>query len=350
MKLLVATLSLTIAAVPLLLRPSQDPGPPAARPAAASPVAIAIHGGALSARRSDLPPERLEAAQRVLGEVIDEAHRRLEAGVAALDVVQWAVEQLEESPLFNAGRGAVRTSAGEFELDAAIMDGSGPRAGAVASVRGVKRPVRLARAVMERTPHVLLVGPGAEAFAREEGFDFVGPEWFAGEEARAEDAQGVEPAGDPEEDAGNGARAWRGALAPHDTVGAVALDRQGRLAAATSTGGIAGKRPGRVGDVPVIGAGTYADRRAAISATGQGEFFIRHVVAHDVVARMRFGGRTLEAAADEVVRGVLVEAGGLGGLVAVDAAGRVAMPYNSSGMFRAAIDAEGRRRVAIFTD
>src|SRR5690606_410545 len=228
------------------------------------------------------------------------------------------------------------------ELDASIMDGDGQRAGAIAGVHRVKNPILLARAVMERSRHVMLVGDGAEAFAREVGgIALVDPSYFRTEQRwkQLEAARRLEQAGGPA--AGN---------ADCGTVGAVALDRQGRIAAATSTGGMTNKRWGRVGDSPVIGAGTWADARCGVSATGWGEFFIRLAVAHDICARLAYGGLSLKVAADEVVMRRVPAAGGDGGVIALDAEGNIAMPFNTEGMYRAALHPDGTRQVAVFRD
>lgn len=321
-------------------------------PASFPPFALVLHGGSGSMRRGQLLPG-LEADYRAeLLAAREVGYATLEAGGSALDAVTAVVARLEDCPLFNAGRGAVLNAEGACELDAAVMDGHGLRAGAVAGMRTSRNPVRLARAVMERSGHVLLVGAGAEEFARrQEDLETVGPDYFMTphrqrewEEARAAGARGE--AFDPLE------RAPGPAALPLGTVGAAALDRHGHLAAATSTGGMTLKRFGRVGDSALIGAGTYAeDATCAVSATGHGEFFIRAVAAHDVAARMRYGGRTLgQAAAESIARvGAL---GGTGGLIAVDRQGNVALPFNSAGMYRAwrSSGEAGASGVAIFDD
>lgn len=283
--------------------------------------AVAIHGGADAAPANDCAP--IEAH---LGEVIDDAAARLGKGDAALDVVVAAVKALEASGLYVAGRGASPNTAGEWELDAAVMDGPSGRAGAVAALQGFASPIAAARAVMETTPHVLLVGAGAAAHAA---------------------AQGLERIGDPRSYYRPAATARAdGAGSPRGTVGAVARDAAGRLAAATSTGGTLGKFPGRVGDSPLIGAGTWADARCAVSCTGHGEFFIRANVAAEVSARIRLAGASLGEAAGAALARVS-ELGGSGGLIAVDAKGEIATPYVSAGMKRAFATSAGRRQVAI---
>jgi len=281
---------------------------------------IAIHGGA-GVRRRDRPgaPHR-----RVLEQALEAACGQK----TALDAVTAAVVILEDSPLFNAGRGSCFNADGEVEMDASIMDGAKLRAGAVAAVRTIRNPILAARAVMQKTRHVLLAGAGAERFAREAGLKLEHPEYFH-TRTRLEALR-------------------RNLEGHHGTVGAVALDAEGNLAAATSTGGYTGKLPGRVGDSPLVGAGTYADNRAcAVSGTGMGEAFIRAAVAHDVCARMRYRGASLAVAAAAALRNVAA-LGGDGGLVAVDRRGNVAMPFNSEGMFRACVDRRGRRTIAIF--
>ena len=312
--------------------------------AAATDYALAIHGGAGTIARESMTPEREREYHRSLREALATGEAILKAGGTSLDAVTATIQVLEDNPLFNAGRGAVFTAEGRNELDAAIMDGATLKAGAVAGVTRIRNPVLLARAVMERSPHVFLVGAGAEAFAEELGMGFVEPEWFHTDERwqQLERARAAEAA--------NAAhrlpREYR-----YGTVGAVALDTHGNLAAATSTGGMTNKRWGRVGDVPVIGAGTYADNEtAAISATGHGEYFIRSVVAHEISARMRHAGESLEEAAVGVVMGLLVERGGDGGVIAVDREGNIAMPFNSTGMYRGYVKAGRAPYTAIFRE
>jgi len=285
---------------------------------------IAIHGGA-GVLRADKPGARHRA---VLKQALDAGYEMLKQHHSALDAVTAAVVVLEDSPLFNAGRGSCFNADGEIEMDASIMDGATLRAGAVAAVRRIRNPILAARAVMEKTRHVLLAGDGAERFARQHGLKLERPEYFR--------------------------TAWRRAALKrnltsyHGTVGAVALDSNGNLAAATSTGGYTGKMPGRIGDSPIIGAGTYADNRAcAVSGTGLGEAFIRAAAGYDVCARMLYANASVAAAARGALKNV-AGLGGDGGLIAVDRRGNVAMPYNSEGMYRACIDRRGRRAIAIF--
>ncbi|SDN65703.1 beta-aspartyl-peptidase (threonine type) [Polaromonas sp. JS666] len=304
---------------------------------------IAIHGGAGTMSRSHISAEQNAAYHAALQAILRPAQQLLAGGGSALDAVSLAVELLEDCPLFNAGHGAVFTHDETHELDAAVMDGATLRAGAVACVNRVRRPVRAARAVMERSAHVLLVGAGAEAFAQECGLEMVSPDYFS-TEARREQlrrALATDAAVLDHDGAALAFRSGPAGAAPLDegrklgTVGAVALDAQGNLAAATSTGGMTNKRAGRVGDSPLIGAGTYADNRtAAISCTGTGEMFIRTAAAYDICARMAYAGMPLDAAAREVVMKVLPALGGRGGLIAVDAQGHLSLPFNTEGMYR----------------
>lgn len=314
---------------------------------------IAVHGGAGTISRDAMTPEREREYHAALRAALEAGHAVLKAGGTSLDAVTEAVRLLEDEPLFNAGRGAVFTAEGKNELDAAIMDGATLDAGAVAAVTRVRNPVLLARAVMAHSPHVLLIGEGAEAFAGEQGIAFTDPEWFYTDERwqQLQRAKRAERADEAAWERPSGRDMVGTAAAAMGTVGAVALDRHGNLAAATSTGGMTNKRWGRVGDVPVIGAGTYAENAtAAISATGHGEYFIRSVVAHEIAARMRLAGRPLAQAADEVVMQLLVERGGSGGVIAVDRAGNLALPFNSSGMYRGWMKADGEVHTAIFKD
>ena len=305
-----------------------------------TPVAIALHGGAGTIERGAMS-EELEATYRAfLDDAITRGYEQLLEGRSGLDVVVNVIQLMEDSPLFNAGRGAVYTWEGTHELDASIMHGENLDAGAVAGVSTVKSPIALARAVMEDSPHVMLASRGAEVFASEQGFDLVSPEYFATERRRealeaykANEQAGLKPEADHK----------------FGTVGVVVLDQAGNLVAGTSTGGMTGKRWGRIGDSPVIGAGTYADNRScAVSATGHGEYFIRHTIARDICARMQFGGMTLEEASSAVIMEELVAANGEGGIVAVDPAGEVALVFNTPGMYRASIDAMGRKVVGIY--
>ncbi len=323
-----------------------------ATPAGGRPAwALAIHGGAGTIPR-DTPVDQIQAYEAALQGALAAGRDALEAGEPALAVVEMVVRLLEDAPQFNAGKGAVFTNAGTHELDAAIMDGSTLAAGAVSGLETVKNPVSLARLVMQNTRHVFLVGDGAEQFATEMGVDRVEQDYFFTQRRhdswrRAQEAEatvGGDGAGDAlaaENVDGSNVDGYYG------TVGAVALDRSGNLAAATSTGGLTNKRFGRVGDVPVIGAGTYANNAScAVSGTGIGEQFIRHTVASDIAARMTYGGATLQAAAEAVIHGELQA--GDGGVIAVSKDGEIALVFNSVGMFRGAANADGRFEVAIW--
>ena len=294
--------------------------------------------------RSDISSEQHTAYHAALNSILRAGQKVLAEGGSALDAVSVAVELLEDCPLFNAGHGAVFTHDETHELDAMVMDGATLRAGAVACVSRIRRPVRAARAVMKHSAHVLLVGSGAEAFAAEHGLEMVAPDYFS-TDARRQQLRRALSSDKAVLDHDGAALVFRSpiatAAAPLDedrklgTVGAVALDAHGNLAAATSTGGMTNKRPGRVGDSPVIGAGTYADNRtAAISCTGTGEIFMRTVAAYDICARMAYAGQSLAEAAQTVVMQVLPALDGHGGLIAVDAQGNLSLPFNTEGMYR----------------
>jgi len=297
---------------------------------------IAIHGGAGTLPRAEMSAEAERRYRTALSEAIDAGHAVLQAGGTCMDAVTRAVVLLEDNPLFNAGRGSVFTLDGRNELDASIMEGRTLKAGAVSGLTRIRNPVQLARAVMERSEHVMLAGTGAEEFASSQGFCFVPQSYFY----TAERWQQLERIRSGE----------IGLSISHvGTVGAVALDTFGHLAAATSTGGMTGKRFARIGDSPIIGAGTYADDRScAVSATGHGEIFIRAAVAHDICARVRFGGRGVVEAVREVIFGELSALGGEGGVIAIDAQGEIAMEFNSEGMFRASRKADQETKIAIY--
>ena len=299
--------------------------------------AIAIHGGAGGLPREHLPSEQQRRYRDALAAALDCGYALLEAGGSSLDAVIAAVRLLEDDPLFNAGRGAALTREGIAELDAAVMDGSTLRAGGVAAVRHVKHPIELARRVMEKSRHVLLVGAGAEEFALEEGFELLPNAYFRTAERRTE-----------LDLLRSGQHVSELVPAPHGTVGAVARDAHGNLAAATSTGGMSNKRPGRVGDSPVIGAGTYARNGAcAVSATGHGEYFMRLVAAYHVCAAVEYRGLGVQEAVRETIHERLAGLGGRGGIIAVDAGGRIALDFNTEGMFRGARDSSGRREIGL---
>lgn len=286
---------------------------------------IAVHGGAGTILRSDLTPEKETAYREALLAAVEAGALILDKDGSALDAVEAAVRSLEDCSLFNAGKGSVFTSEGTHEMDASIMDGGTLEAGAVGMVKGVRNPITLARKVLQGSKHVLLCGPGAEQFAREMNIPFEDPAYFY-DEARYRQWQGVLKANQVALDHNSN---------KFGTVGAVACDRAGHLAAATSTGGLTNKKYGRVGDSPLIGAGTYAnDRTCAISATGYGEFFMRGVVAYDISALMEYQGLSLEAACRKVILEKQVALGGEGGVIGVDAAGNIALVFNSEGMYR----------------
>jgi L-asparaginase / beta-aspartyl-peptidase len=303
--------------------------------------AIAIHGGAGTLPRGELSTGREHEYRAGLSEALSAGIRVLEAGGGSVEAVTEAVMLLENCPLFNAGRGSVFTYDGHNELDAAIMNGANLAAGAVCAVRRIANPIALARSVMEKSDFVMLNGEGAEEFARVQGFEFVAPEYFHTQE-RWNQLQKIL----------GGDRNLSPLTISHiGTVGAVALDSRGNLASATSTGGMTGKRYGRIGDSPIIGAGTYADNRScAVSATGHGEKFICATVAHDIAARLRYGGRGLEQAVREVIHGELPAIHGDGGVIAVDARGAISMQFNTEGMFRASARAGEEPVVAIYDD
>ena len=304
------------------------------------PYALVIHGGAGVIERDQLSAAEEQAIRADLEAALDAGNAVLVAGGSALDAAQAAVVALEESPRFNAGKGSVYNAEGRHELDASVMEGHTRRAGAVAGVETIRNPVKLARAVMEHSPHVMMISAGAEQFAdTQPQIERVANDWFDTDTRRAQldQAQARER---------SEAEGLRGKY--FGTVGAVALDSHGHLAAATSTGGMTNKRYGRVGDSPVIGAGTWADERCAVSGTGWGEFFLRNVVAHDIAARMAYGGVTLAAAADAVILQRVPELGGDGGAIAVDRDGNITMPFSTVGMYRGWIATDGSRGTAIF--
>ncbi len=313
-----------------------------AGPAFAEPArtALVIHAGAGVIDRQSLSVEDEATVRAELDRALEAGHAVLAAQGSALDAVTAAVLVLEESPWFNAGKGAVFTADGGHALDAAVMEGHTQRAGSVAGLATVRNPVRLARAVMEHSPHVMLAGPGAEAFAdTRPDIERVANDWFDTPRRlmQLEEAQQLERAGQA-----------RAPGAYFGTVGAVALDAQGHLAAATSTGGMTNKRWGRVGDAPLIGSGTWADGRCGVSATGWGEYYIRSAAAHDLCARVAYRGDTLAVAAEEVINGIIPRLGGNGGAIAMDTRGNIAMPFNTPGMYRGWIKPDGSRGTAVF--
>lgn len=294
-----------------------------------SKYSIAIHGGAGTILPEEMTRDLERQFHGALEEALGAGKKVLENGGKAADAVVASVEVLEECPLFNAGKGAVFAHNGRHILEASIMDGATQDAGAVAGLQHIRNPIRLARAVMEKSQHVMLIGAGAEAFAREHNLEFVGNEWFSTDFRKRQLAL----IRDSQEVALDHSVLEK--QKKFGTVGAVARDQFGNLAAATSTGGVTNKRWGRVGDSPLIGCGTYAENGvAAVSATGYGEAFIRRAVAHDLIARMKYGQQTLEQAGHGLVHQELLPLGGEGGLIAVDAHGNISMPFNSDGMYR----------------
>lgn len=300
---------------------------------------LVIHGGAGGMARGKLTKAQEAAARAGLAAALAAGSRALDSGGSAMDAVETAVRVLEDDPHFNAGRGAAFTYEGGIELDAAIMEGATRRAGAVAGVTRTRSPIGLARKVMEASPHLLLAGAGADRFSVEQGLEQVDPAWFATEERRAQ-----------LEKMKSRADGWFDVDMKYGTVGAVARDIAGHVAAATSTGGVTGKRWGRVGDSPLIGAGTYADDRScAVSATGAGEFFIREGVGHEIGARVRFLGESLQAAADAVLAETRV-LGGTGGVIVTGPSGEITWSFTTPGMYRGRASAGGEPLVAIFGD
>jgi beta-aspartyl-peptidase (threonine type) len=329
----------------LLITLASAPMDSRADTASNAPIAIAIHGGSGTIEKGEFSPEREREVRAMLEQAVRAGHAVLADGGGSLDAVTRAVTLLEDSPHFNAGRGAVFNAEGKNELDASIMDGATLSAGAVAGVHNVRNPILLARKVMTDSVHVMLSGAGAEAFGREQGIQFEDDAYFY-TDYRWQQLQKAKASTD--QDAtflSETPETW------FSTVGAVALDAKGNLAAATSTGGMTNKRWGRVGDSPIIGAGTFADNRScAVSGTGHGEYFIRATVARDICARVQYTGVRLDEAAKQVVKGQLTGMGGEGGIIAVDPKGNVALTFNTSGMYRASIDTDGTLYVAIFGD
>ncbi|MBN8481481.1 MAG: isoaspartyl peptidase/L-asparaginase [Xanthomonadales bacterium] len=304
---------------------------------------LVIHGGA-GVVRKEMTPELERDVEAALRRAIAAGRSALDAGKPALDGVTAAIVVLEDDPNFNAARGAVFTHEGRNELDASLMDGATRRAGAIAGVHTVRNPITLARAVMEQSPHVMLVGDGAEAFAKSVGIALVDPSYFRTERRWQQLQKAL-----AEEKAGAASSDFE--TARHfGTVGAVALDRSGKLAAGTSTGGMTNKRWGRVGDSPIIGAGTWADAHCAVSATGWGEFYIRTAAAHSICARRALLREPLAKAAKAVINDEIPQLGGDGGAIALDRDGHIAMPFNTDGMFRAWLDRDGKTHVAIYAD
>ena len=339
------TARIAILAVLLTYSCSQPPRPAetqASAPPAAQPVkwGIVIHTGAGNFTLAGIA-ERKDAMQAAMNDALMAGYRVLSGGGSSLDAVQAAIVILEDSPLFNAGKGAVFTHEGTNELDASIMDGSTMKAGAVAGLKHIKNPITLARLVMEKSPHVMMAGEGAEAFAKEQGgIKFVDQKYFYTDRAwkALQDALAEEKKAAKADD-------------HHGTVGAVALDQHGNLAAATSTGGLTNKRFGRIGDSPIIGAGTYANNQScAVSSTGIGEYWIRYTVAHDICARVQYQSMPIQGAADAIVQGELKPIGGEGGVIGLDSHGNLMMSFNTSGMGRGYVGADGKPIIMFAAD
>ncbi len=306
---------------------------------------LVVHGGAGTIERSKITPERERGYRSGIERALAEGYEILKRGGSSLDATETAVRVLEDDPHFNAGKGAVFTNVGTNELDAAVMDGKTFEAGAVACLKHIKNPVSLARLVMEKSGHVMMDGEGAEAFAKQNGVEFVDQRYFYTKERwdALEKVKAAEKKGGPEKK-----RFIISDQDRHGTVGAVALDKNGNLAAATSTGGTTNKRAGRVGDSPIIGAGTYANNATcAVSATGDGEYFIRATVGHDISALMEYRRVSLKEAAQTVLDKV-AKLGGTGGLIAIDGQGNVASPFNTSGMYRGYADPGGKFVIEIY--
>jgi beta-aspartyl-peptidase (threonine type) len=304
---------------------------------------LVVHGGAGTIHKNNMTPDKERAVTEKLNEAMTRGYEILDEGGPALAAVEAAIRVMEDSPLFNAGKGAVFTGSGKNELDASIMDGETLDAGAVASVTTIKNPITAARAVMIDSKHVLLVGAGAEMFAAAQGLDIVKPDYFFDQERwdqllkkKEEENASFERSADDES-------------GKFGTVGALALDRAGNLAAGTSTGGLTNKRHGRVGDSPIIGAGTYANNKTcAVSGTGQGEYFMRHLIAYSVSAMMECRGLDVGTAANTAVHETLTGSGGEGGIIALDRNGNVAMPFNTRGMYRGWVKAGGEYHVFMY--
>lgn len=323
--------------------------------ATVKPVLV-IHGGAGTILKKNMSPEKERAYQDGLKAALDKGYAILKRGGTALDAVEAAVRSMEDNPLFNAGKGAVFTHEGKNEMDAAIMNGQTLAAGSVAGVTTIRNPISAARAVMDKSQHVMMTGKGAEEFAKLEGLEIVDPSYFYTEE-RWKGLERVKKEDSMKTELDHGSKPTSGLKQPENkdskygTVGAVALDMQGNLAAATSTGGMTNKRYNRVGDAPIIGAGTYASNATcAISCTGWGEFFIRLVMAKTVSDMMEFGNWSLERATTEMIQKRLPALGGDGGLIAVDKAGNFTMPFNTEGMYRGSVDRDGKVTIRIYKD
>ncbi len=315
----------------LAFQSCETPEPEVERP----DYVLVIHGGAGTISPDVITPEQEEEYKSKLNEALEAGEAILKNGGTSIEAVEAAIIIMEDSPLFNAGRGAVFTNQLRCELDASVMEGATLNAGAVAGVTDVKNPIKAAIAVMERSPHVMMAGSGASVFAKEQGLEIVENEYFHTQRRLDAVKRAIEEA--QQDNSG--------------TVGAAALDTHGNLAAGTSTGGMTNKMYGRIGDSPIIGAGTYANNEScAVSATGHGEYFIRHTVASDISARMLYMGERFEDAANYVVNEKLVNVGATGGVIGVDKNGNVAMPFNTPGMYRGYVKSTGEKEIAIFKD
>lgn len=309
------------------------------------PITLVIHGGAGTILRENMTPEKEKAYQAKLTEALDSGYAVLESGGTSINAVIAAIKIMEDSPLFNAGKGSVFAHNGKNEMDASIMDGSNLMAGAVAGVTTIRNPITAAHAVMTKSKHVMMAGSGAETFAAEQGLIIVDPSYFfdSARYKQLHKALSEQPTASVLSESDHDKK--------FGTVGAVALDQSGNIAAGTSTGGMTNKKYGRIGDSPIIGAGTYANNKTCgISATGHGEFFIRSVVAYDISALMEYGGLSLQQAADSVVMKKLVSLGGEGGVVGLDRQGNITMSFNSKGMYRGYINKKGEGKTFIYKD
>lgn len=318
-------------------------------------ITLVIHGGVGTIERSNMSAEQEKIYRDKLQEALLAGYEKLENGGTSTEAVITAIKILEDSPLFNAGRGAVFTNEGTNELDASIMEGANKNAGAVAGVTTIKNPIMAAWEVMKNSPHVLLAGKGAEAFAAARGLEIVDPSYFK-DERRLHQLKLLQEKELKESGQGNieyqiTPKSGKSSDEKFGTVGAVALDQYGNLSAGTSTGGMSNKKWGRIGDSPIIGAGTYADNETCgVSATGHGEFIMRNIVAYDIAALIKYKERSLQEATEEVVIKKLAEAGGDGGVIALDRQGNIAMTFNTSGMYRGFIKYKQKPEVLIFKD
>lgn len=308
-----------------------------------NPIAIVIHGGAGTILKKNMTPELEAQYQAKLKEAVEAGYAVLQKGGTSLEAVEATIHIMEESPLFNAGKGSVFTHEGKNEMDAAIMEGKNLNAGAVSGVTNVKSPISLAMRVMNHSPHVMLSGKGAEQFAKEQGLEIVDPSYFYTESRM----KALQRAKEREKEEGF----WQNPDYKFGTVGCVAVDKFGNIAAGTSTGGMTNKRWNRIGDAPIIGAGTYANNLSCgVSGTGWGEYFIRATVAHDIAALVQYKGLSVQEAAHEVIFNKMAALGGDGGVIVLDQQGNIAMEFNTAGMYRASIDKEGKLTVAIYSE